>query len=221
MSMTMLRRFDDEYRIHPVWQERSDLFASQSDVRMALRRNQYANEAHIRRDISIGKIGEFVVFATFKRLGLLFVSTPSTEIYSIARRSHDADLYINDVGVSIKTCEVSQYGTSWVFQDTDIAYWDHAKKPVVVLTSLAGNFVGIHGIVSSRFAVENLEETRKQIANKKALYEKRIPLPWMESSASINDLCLSPEEGEMLYQTVLRWRERCDAYARQKQYGRI
>jgi hypothetical protein len=209
-----------DFSIHQEWISRAKAFAEASDVTKALDRNKLASPAKIRDDIANGKIGEFIVYAAFRRLGCSEVSKPDTRILPAHEKTHDADLIVNSAGVSIKTCArphldktnpTKSDGYSWVFQNEDVRSWCERKKPVVALVAMSEGFGYLYGLVSASYAKSHLGPLRNGSDNKKALYEKCVSLPWWEGAASVEDLRLDTRQRHEIFRAVLRWRERINA----------
>lgn len=76
------------------------------------------NRAKIRDDHFISKLGEVAVRKAFEQYDCQ-VQGPDYTIYEGKQKSWDDDLYINDIGLAVKTqrCSAAQhYGLSWTFQ---------------------------------------------------------------------------------------------------------
>ena len=75
----------------------------------------------IREDIIIGTMGEWAVEAHLKSLGY-DCSEPDMKIYNKRRKSFDADLYVDDIEVHVKSQGLKsskRYGNSWLLQKSD------------------------------------------------------------------------------------------------------
>lgn len=78
--------------------------------------NQFSKQK-ITDDHFISKIGEEAVKIVFSNYGM--VKGPDYEIYQAKQKSWDEDLYINDLGLAVKTQKRTaalRYGLSWTFQ---------------------------------------------------------------------------------------------------------
>lgn len=77
-----------------------------------------SNLKKIEADHFVSKIGEEAVRKVFENLGRI-VKGPDYEIYEMKKKSWDDDLYVDDVGLAVKTQKKSsadRYGLSWTFQ---------------------------------------------------------------------------------------------------------
>jgi hypothetical protein len=85
----------------------------------------------IEDDHFISKIGEEAVRVVFEMFDLQ-VKGPDYRIYEGKQKSWDHDLYVDDIGLSVKTQKSSsakKYGLSWTFQDSQIRRDPVLKDP--------------------------------------------------------------------------------------------
>lgn len=87
------------------------------------RRNQ-SNAARIRIQVADGKMGELLACHFLRGLGLE-VTEPDFEIYEKAKKSFDADFYVNGHPMHCKSQNAesaARYGLSWMFQKGGMGY---------------------------------------------------------------------------------------------------
>jgi len=85
------------------------------------RRNQN-NIEKIKKDIRIGKMGEFAVYYMMLKKEAKGITKPDLEIYENNKKSFDSDLKCGNYNFHIKSqCleSASKFGISWMFQKTD------------------------------------------------------------------------------------------------------
>ena len=90
----------------------------------------------IRDDHFISKLGEEAVRAVFLSLGKA-VRGPDYEIYAAKGKSWDSDLYIDGVGLGVKTQKRSaalRYGLSWTFQQSGYRNDPVLRRPAAWVT---------------------------------------------------------------------------------------
>ncbi|MEN0045695.1 MAG: hypothetical protein AAF806_01415 [Bacteroidota bacterium] len=76
------------------------------------------NKAKIQEDHFVSKLGEEAVRKIYERANFQ-VKGPDYEIYKGKKKSWEEDLYIDDIGMAVKTQKRSaanRYGLSWTFQ---------------------------------------------------------------------------------------------------------
>ncbi|MEL6720179.1 MAG: hypothetical protein AAFO82_03015 [Bacteroidota bacterium] len=79
------------------------------------------NKAKIQEDHFVSKLGEEAVRKIYEQAGLQ-VKGPDYEIYEGKQKSWAEDLYIDDIGLAVKTQKRSaanRYGLSWTFQSSE------------------------------------------------------------------------------------------------------
>ena len=100
-----------------------------------------SNKIKIRDDHFISKLGEEAVRKAFEQYGSR-VQGPDYTIYEGKQKSWDDDLYINDIGLAVKTqrCSAAQrFGLSWTFQKSNIRTDPILQKPEAWVCFVAYN----------------------------------------------------------------------------------
>lgn len=100
-----------------------------------------SNKTKIRDDHFISKLGEAAVRKAFEQYGSR-VQGPDYNIYEGKQKSWDDDLYINDVGLAVKTqrCSAAQrFGLSWTFQKSSFRTDPILQKPEAWVCFVAYN----------------------------------------------------------------------------------
>ena len=98
--------------------QRAEQFARNVINTVNYRDSNQTNRAKIQQDHFVSKIGEEAVASVFRQHGLQ-VKGPDYTIYKGKAKSWDADLYIDDWELAVKTqkqSSASRYGLSWTFQ---------------------------------------------------------------------------------------------------------
>jgi len=83
-------------------------------------KRKQTNELKVKADIYIGKMAEFAVYNFLVEKDRV-VTQPDIMIYSVKRKSFDADLFVDEkTPIHVKSCmSVRDRENSWVFQPTD------------------------------------------------------------------------------------------------------
>jgi hypothetical protein len=99
------------------------------------KRNQ-TNPEKIKKDIRIGKMGEFAVYHIMLEKKINDITQPDLNIYLKTHKSFDSDLKCNNYNLHVKSqCleSASRFGISWMFQKED---------PIVTTPSVYDYFIG-------------------------------------------------------------------------------
>lgn len=86
------------------------------------------NLQKIQQDHYVGKVGEEAVRLAFQQFGNV-VQGPDYTIYLNRQKSWDADLYVNGIGLAVKTqtaAAARRFGLSWTFQSGT-----HRQDPIL------------------------------------------------------------------------------------------
>jgi len=138
------------------------------------------NETVIKKQILVGKLGEFGVYLFLKDAGLN-VTPPDLTITK--DKSFSADLYCSGKRVHVKTCEfVPKRSVSWVFQREDPLTYKPDPEDYVALCLYFQqeecHFIKIMRIVKATYLVEcNLFESmrlKRLNASKTAVYYRSL-----------------------------------------------
>lgn len=95
-------------------------FAQDVIATVNYRDSNQTNRAKIQNDHFISKIGEEAVATIFRQHGWQ-VKGPDYAIYEGKNKSWEEDLYVDDLGLAVKTQKQSsaaRYGLSWTFQNS-------------------------------------------------------------------------------------------------------
>jgi hypothetical protein len=101
----------------------------------AYARRGQANKRKILHDNVVGKTGEIAVYKFLKGKGKN-PSKPDFKIYTAKKKSYDADMYLGNLDLHIKTQHVKsakKFGLSWVFQKKDPLFKKCKATDVIVL----------------------------------------------------------------------------------------
>ena len=123
------------------------------------RRNQY--ETKIIKDIAQGKAAEIMVHKALK------TSYPDFFIYDQSKKSYEADLYLNEKKIHVKSCKLNGYCPSWVFQPNDPLTIDPDKNDYLALVVLCNE---PYMYFTPAIGVE-YHPPRKKSLNKKVIYQ--------------------------------------------------
>jgi hypothetical protein len=99
------------------------------------KRNQ-TNPEKIKKDIRIGKMGEFAVYNLMLEKKVKNITKPDLKIYYEHNKSFDSDLKCDNYNLHVKSqCleSASRFGISWTFQK---------KDPIVIRPSIYDYFIG-------------------------------------------------------------------------------
>lgn len=108
--------------------QRAKQFAQNVINTVNYRDSNQMNKAKIQQDHFISKIGEEAVASVFRSYELQ-VKGPDYKIYNAKAKSWEADLYIDDWELAVKTQKQSsanRYGLSWTFQSSP-----HRRDPIL------------------------------------------------------------------------------------------
>lgn len=142
--------------------------------------NQH-NLKKIENDHFISKVGEEAVRIIFERFGGR-VCGPDYQIYQGRAKSWDFDLYVDAIGIAVKTQSRSssiRFGTSWMFQASQ-----HRKDPILNASNAWICFVEVdeisfQGKVYPPYQIKQLtfEEPKliKLRSSKKVVYAASLP----------------------------------------------
>jgi len=142
----------------------------------------------IRLDHFISKIGEEAVRKVFEMYGCE-VKGPDYRIYDGNAKSWEDDLFIDDVGLAVKTqsrSSAEKYGLSWTFQDSESRKDNIFNRPKAWVCFVECNDVGksYNSIVYPSFQVGELIFKPPKLAHlqgkKRVVYAE--DLPWKEKS---------------------------------------
>lgn len=110
-------------RVPPILVAKAASFANQVTPTVGTPGQGYADSHQQRQDKItfdhlISKVGEEAVRMVFKQMGRQVLG-PDYQVYQCMQKSWDADLYIDSVGLAVKTQSSSaaqKFGLSWTFQ---------------------------------------------------------------------------------------------------------
>lgn len=170
----MVKRFDLK-QVGDYQTQQCKLFAeysTESSLEMYKDRNQL-DEHKIFKDIFTGKLAEYMVYNYFIERNVN-VSTPDLNIYNSNRKSYDADIRVDDIGIHVKSHEVNEiYPISWVFQKNDplVLHRDDSTYLCLVVFNGAENYMYIVQVKEVDFKEPIKEKLRE---TKVCLYERDI-----------------------------------------------
>ncbi len=101
--------------------DKAEKFAQEVIGTISYKDSYKATKAKIQKDFLIGTLGTHAVYSLFK----IFtdnVSKPNHKVYKGKKKFWSPDLFVNNVGLSVKTQKSSsskKYGLSWVFQHSN------------------------------------------------------------------------------------------------------
>lgn len=134
----------------------------------------------IQQDHCIGKVGEEAVKTVFQQLGKQ-VQGPDYRIYSSHQKSWDADLYIDRIGLSVKTqttIAAAKFGLSWTFQAGASRQDPILHEPEAWVCFVEFNELKQHCIVYPPYQVKELEfrepKLTKLRGKKKVVYAESL-----------------------------------------------
>lgn len=142
-------------------------------------RNQN-NPSKIQKDISQGKVTEFVVWDYIKKLGLE-PTKPDTKVYKKNKKSYKADIKVGRYDLHIKSQSIEQskkYTESWVFQPEDPLVKTPKKKDIIVLCiiNFEKNEILIKNVIFATNAMDLYKDPKVKylIEKKVVLYNKDL-----------------------------------------------
>jgi hypothetical protein len=142
-------------------------------------RNQ-KNPSKIQKDISQGKVTEFVVWDYLVSLGLN-PTKPDTTVYKKNKKSSKADIKVGRYDLHIKSQSIEQskkYTDSWVFQPEDPLIVRPKKKDIIVLCIIdyEKNEILIKNVIFATNATDLYKDPKVKylIGKKVVLYNKDL-----------------------------------------------
>lgn len=147
-------------------------FSYKSSIDEYSRRGQ-SNTDKIINDIYNGKVAEFMVYNFLVGKGKE-LSSPDLNIYKKSKKSFDADLYVEDVNIHVKSHKVNNsFPVSWLFQKTDplVRFKKSSDVLALVVIDVKESYMYLSRAAKIYFD-EPIKESLKP--TKVCVYEKKI-----------------------------------------------